>query len=211
MVHRKVVPNRPLHDKESLRRTALLLVWIGEIWNLLELVVALWTGIAASSVALVAFGLDSAIELFAGAVLILHLSREWQGDKAEGETRALRAVGATFFLLAGYIIVQAVATLSGWLPEPQESLPGMILIVASAVVMLFLYIGKTDIAGKLGSKALRAEAIESLVCDLQDLTVLAGLGLNAWLGWWWADPLAAIALTPFLVKEGLEAFKHHDD
>lgn len=72
--------------------------------------------------------------------------------------------------------------------------------------MFLLYLGKMPIAKKLSSRALRAEAIESLVCDLQDLTLLVGLGFNAWLGWWWADPVAALALIPFLIKEGREAF-----
>ena len=197
--------------RESLRRKALILVWIGEIWNLLELLFALWAGVAAGSIALVAFGLDSAIELFAGGVLIVHLSRDWRGKEVEGKGGALRMVGATFFLLAAYIIVQAVATLLGWFPEPKESLPGIALVISSAVVMLSLYLGKMPIARELESKALRAEAVESLVCDLQDLTVLAGLALNAWLGWWWADPVAATALTPFLIKEGLEAFGGHED
>jgi len=178
------------------------LVWAGESWNLLEMAVALWAGIAASSVALIAFGLDSIVELFAGAVLIRHLSQEWKGsENVRRERKALRLVGVTFFLLAVFIVFQ-----SGWLPEPRGSLLGISLVIASAAVMFLLYLGKMPIAKKLRSIALRAEAIESLVCDLQDLTVLVGLGLNAWLGWWWADPVAALALIPFLIKEGREAF-----
>ena len=183
------------------------MVWAGESWNLLEMAVALWAGIAASSVALIAFGLDSIVELFAGAVLIRHLSQEWKGsENVRRERKALRLVGVTFFLLAVFIVFQSAATLSGWLPEPRGSLLGISLVIASAAVMFLLYLGKMPIAKKLRSIALRAEAIESLVCDLQDLTVLVGLGLNAWLGWWWADPVAALALIPFLIKEGREAF-----
>jgi len=182
------------------------LVWAGEIWNLLEMAVALWAGIAASSVALIAFGLDSIVELFAGAVLIRHLGREWKGGEDAGsERRSLRLVGVTFFLLTAFIVFQSAATLSGWLPEPRESPLGIALVIASAGVMFLLYLGKMPIAKKLESGALRAEAIESLVCDLQDLTVLVGLGLNALVGWWWADPIAALALIPFLLKEGREA------
>lgn len=183
------------------------MVWAGESWNLLEMAVALWAGIAASSVALIAFGLDSIVELFAGAVLIRHLGREWKGSENVGrERRALRLVGVTFFLLTGFIVFQSTGTLSGWLPEPRESPLGISLVIASAAVMFLLYLGKMPIAKKLGSSALRAEAIESLVCDVQDLTVLVGLGFNALLGWWWADPMAALALIPFLIKEGREAF-----
>lgn len=195
-------------QREALRRRALRLVWIGELWNILEAGVALWSGVAAGSIALLAFGLDSLIELFAGGVLIWRLGKEWRGEQGEkAERKALRLVGATFFLLAGYILLQASATLLGWLAEPRESAVGIVLVVASALIMTVLYFGKTSIAKKLSSPALRAEAVESLVCDLQDLTLLVGLGANALWGWWWADPLAALALIPFLLREGWEAVK----
>jgi len=203
------VPDLAPVTVHTLRRRALVLVWAGESWNLLEMAVALWAGIAASSVALIAFGLDSIVELFAGAILIRHLSHEWKWSEKVGRLRdrkALRLVGATFFLLTAFIVFQSTATLSGWLPEPQGSPLGISLVILSAAVMTLLYLGKMPIAKKLGSRALRAEAIESLVCDVQDLTVLVGLGLNALLGWWWADPIAALALIPFLIKEGREAF-----
>jgi divalent metal cation (Fe/Co/Zn/Cd) transporter len=196
-------------ERNALRRRGLLLVWIGEGWNVLEAAVALWSAVAASSVALLAFGLDSLIEILAGLVLIWRLGREWKEGEAEAESKALRILGVSFFVLAAYIAIQATTTLLGWFPEPQESPLGILLVVASAAIMTFLYVAKSRIARKLGSRALRAEAIESLVCDLQDLTVLAGLGLNALLGWWWADPVAAIALIPFLLKEGIESFSEH--
>ncbi|MBI2328956.1 MAG: cation transporter [Chloroflexi bacterium] len=193
--------------KTGLRRRALLLVWIGEVWNIVEAGVAFWSGIAAGSIALLAYGLDALIELFAGAVLIWHLSREWQGQEHDEarEKKALWLVGITFFVLSAYIVVQAVATLLGWLAEPRESLVGIVLVVASAVVMTLLFFGKTNLAQKLGSPALRAEAKESLACDLQDLTLLLGLGANALWGWWWADPVAALILIPWLLKEGRES------
>ncbi len=196
----------PVIDRDALRRRALLLVWIGEAWNVLEAGVALWSAVTAGSVALLAFGLDSLIEIFAGGVLIWRLSREWKQEEEEAaERRALKLVGITFFLLVAYILGQSLATLVGWLPEPQESLIGIALVIASAFVMTVLFWAKSRIAKRLGSRALRAEAVESLICDLQDMTVLLGLGLNALLGWWWADPVAALALIPFLLKEGWEA------
>ena len=197
---------------DRLRKSALLLVWIGEIWNLLEMGVALWSGLRADSVALVAFGLDSFIELFVGFVLIWRLSKEWKGEEGEAaENRALKLVGVTFFLLAAFILLQSSATMLGWLPEPRPSPLGIVLVIASALVMTTLYFLKTDIAGKLGSRSLRAEAVESLVCDLQDLTLLLGLGLNALLGWWWADPAAALLLVLFLLKEGREALSGEEE
>ena len=204
-----------LARRTALRRTALLLVWTSELWNVLEAAVALWSGAAASSVALIAFGLDSLVELFAGGVLIWHLSREWGGVAAEeaSERKAHRLLGITFFLLSGYIVIQSVATVAGWFPEPRESLVGIVLVVASAAVMSVLYVKKVRIARELRSRALRAEAIETLVCDVQDLTVLLGLAANALVGWWWADPVAALALVPFLLREGWEGFvgEEHED
>lgn len=190
-------------DSASLRRLALYLVWTGEVWNVLEAGVALWSGFDASSVALISFGLDSFVELFAGGVLIWHLRKEWKGEEnADAERRAHRLVGITFFVLAAYILAQSSATLLGWLARPRESFVGILLILASAAVMSALYVKKKDVAQKLDSPALRAEAVETLVCDLQDLTVLIGLGLNAIAGSWWADPAAALALIPFLLREG---------
>lgn len=193
----------------SLKLRALLLVSIGEAWNVLEAGVALWSAIVASSVALLAYGLDSLIEIFAGAVLIWRLGGEWKGaDEEAAEKRALKLVGATFFLLAAYITIQSLATLLGLVAKPQESQIGILLVIASAIVMTALFWAKNRLAKGLGSRALRAEAIQSLMCDLQDLTVLLGLGLNAVSGWWWADPLAALALVPFMLKEGWEAINH---
>ncbi len=167
--------------------------------------VALWLGVNSGSIALLAFGLDSLIELFAGGVLIWRLGREWGKEEEEfAEAKAMRLVGITFFLLATYIFVQSLTVLIGWLPEPQESRLGIALVVSSALLMTILFRAKTGIAERLGSRALRAEALESLICDLQDLTVLLGLGFNALFGWWWADPAAALLLIPFLIKEGWE-------
>lgn len=172
-------------DLDQLKKKALLFVWIGEIWNLLEAGVALWSGVGAGSVALIGFGLDSILELAAGAILIWRLQSEWQDKDEENtaERKAQKLVGITFFVLAGYIFLQSVGTLFGYFPEPQQTTVGLILIVASAIVMTILYFKKMSIAEKLGSRSLRAEAKETLVCDLQDLTVLVGLGANVLFGW----------------------------
>ncbi|PVX23322.1 MAG: hypothetical protein CW716_12430 [Candidatus Bathyarchaeum sp.] len=196
-------------DRSSLQRKALILVWIGFLWNFLEAGIALWSAATSSSVALFAFGLDSIIEIFAGAVLIWRLNLK-DDKEQEAESRALKLVGVTFFLLAAFVAFQSVATLTGFLVVPQESFVGIVLVIASAVVMTVLYVWKTRLAKQLGSRALRAEAVESLMCDLQDLTVLAGLGLNVLFGWWWADPVAALVLIPFFIKEGREAFSDED-
>ena len=154
--------------------------------------------------------MDSIIELFAGAVLIWRFQKE-VSDESSTERKALRLVGVTFFLLSAFIIVQSTTTLLGYFSQPQESFTGIFITISSAVLMTVLFVFKKDIAYKLGSRALRAEAYESLVCDLQDLIVLVGLGLNILLGWWWADPLMAMALVPLLLKEGLEALRDDED
>ncbi len=113
-------------------------------------------------------------------------------------------------MLAAFVAFQSYATLTGFLFVPQESPVGIVLVVASALMMSVLYLGKSRLAKHLGSRALRAEAVESLMCNLQDLTLLAGLGLNALFGWWWADPVAALFLIPFFLKEGWESFSDTD-
>lgn len=192
-------------ESNALRRTALVLVLAGLLWNLVEAAVSLWAGVQDDSVAILAFGLDSIVELLAGGVLIwrLSLERDELEEKAV-EIRARRLLGLSFFLLATYVVLHSGANLMGWLPEPRSSPVGIGIVAASVVVMSGLYVGKMRIATKMQSRSLRSEAMESLLCDLQDLTILVGLGLNSLFAWWWADPLTALFLVPFLVKEGIE-------
>ena len=200
------------HDLTTLRRTALVLVLAGLLWNLVEAVVAFWAGFQAGSVAILAFGLDSIIELLAGGVLVWRLTMQGDEEEAEGaERRAQRLLGLTFFLLAAYVVLHSGASLLGFLPEPQPSLAGVAIVVASAVVMAVLYVGKMRIATRMQSHSLRAEAMESLFCDLQDFAILVGLGLNSLFSWWWADPVAALVLVPFFLKEARENFAGHAD
>ena len=203
---KEVSPLMPASD--TLRRTALVLVLAGLLWNTVEAGVSLWAGVQSGSVAILAFGLDSIVEILAGGVLMWRLRAE--GDESETESlerRAQRLVGLSFFLLAAYVVLHSGANLLGWLPEPQPSLAGIGIVVASAVVMAGLYVGKMRVATQMQSRSLRAEAMESLFCDLQDLTILVGLGLNSLFSWWWADPVSALFLVPFLVKEGRESFR----
>ena len=197
---------------DDLRRSALVLVSIGLAWNLVEAGVAFWAGARVGSVALIAFGLDSVIELFAGGVLVWRLRQE--GDEHENEDaerRAQRLIAISFFVLAAYVALHSAASLSGLLPEPEPSLVGIGIAVASALVMSVLYVAKMRVAARMQSRALRAEAVESLFCDLQDLAILVGLGFNALFAWWWADPVAALLLIPFFIKEGMENFSGHHD
>jgi divalent metal cation (Fe/Co/Zn/Cd) transporter len=196
-----------MSSQSNLRKKAIILVWIGEIWNVFEATIAIWAALIASSVALLAFGLDSLIELFAGAVMIWRFWKEKENIEGEIEKKALRLIGLTFFLLAIFILIQSIATLLGYFNQPQESVVGILITISSAIVMTVLFVYKNRIAKQIGSRALRAEAFQSLVCDLQDLIILVGLGLNALFTWWWADPVMALALVPFLIKEGIESFE----
>lgn len=193
----------------SLKRRALILVWIGEIWNIFEAAIALSTAVRFNSTSLAAFGLDSLVELAAGGILIWHLQREIAGEAAreEAERKAHRLVGVTFFILAAFVAVHSTASLAGILPEARPSAVGIVLIIASAALMTALYVLKTNVADKMNSPALRAEAKQSLYCDLQDVPVIVGLVASAFVGWWWADPLVALAIIPLFIREGLEGWR----
>jgi divalent metal cation (Fe/Co/Zn/Cd) transporter len=179
-------------------------------YNGVEAAVALWSGVAARSIALIGFGLDSTIELAAAGALLWRLRVEDRGaSSAEVESterRVLRFIGVTFLALAVYVSVQALLTLrSGEAPE--ESPVGIALAIASTVVMPLVSFGKLRAAKALGSESLRAEAKETLACSYLSLTLLVGLLANAAGGWWWADPVAALLMVPWLVREGLESVR----
>jgi divalent metal cation (Fe/Co/Zn/Cd) transporter len=177
-------------------------------WNVIEGIVAIAAGVAASSIALVGFGLDSYIEVASGAVLIWRLRKHGFGDEEEeeAEKRAVLFVGVTFLLLAIYVLYESGKKLY-FHEHPEESLIGIILAAVSLVVMPLLAIYKKKIAEKIHSRALRADALETLACSYLSLTLLLGLGANALFGWWWADPAAALAMIYFLVREGWEAIE----
>ncbi len=192
------------------RRIALRLVGATLGYNVLEAVVALWSGVAADSVALVGFGLDSVIESAAAVVMLRHLVLTDRGADPEvleaSEHRAHRFIGFTFFALAAYVVLQAGRSL--WLREPpQESIPGIVLAALSAVIMPAVAAWKLRVAKELGSPALRSEAKETLACAWLSVALLAGLGANAWAGWWWADPAVALLMVPWLGREGLEGVR----
>jgi divalent metal cation (Fe/Co/Zn/Cd) transporter len=184
------------------------------LYNALEAFVALWAGIQAESVALVGFGLDSTIEMAAATVVLWRMGIEARGADASRVERAERLVrrfvGATFLALAAYVLIQSVWVLWTGRP-PAESVIGIVLAVASLVIMPLIALGKFNVAREIGSAALRAEAKETLACSYLSFCLLLGLSANALVGWWWADPVAAMLMVPWLVKEGLEGFDDEDD
>ena len=170
-------------------------------WNTLEALVALLAGFVAGSVALVGFGFDSLIEVASGTALLWRLHR---GERAE--RAALRIVGGCFVALALYIACESALTL--WSREaPRGSIPGVALTAASIVVMRLLARAKRHAAASMGSAALRADARQSEFCMYLSAIVLGGLLLNTLLGWWWADPLAALAMVPIIAREGIDALR----
>lgn len=180
-------------------------------WNVLEGIVAVAAGTIASSVALIGFGVDSFVETASGAVVGWRLRDELRGrspGEAERlERRAARVAGALLLVLGLYIVLDAGRRLLGFGEEARESPVGILLTALSLVVMPVLGWAKLRTARALGSGALRADAYETITCAWLSLTTLAGLMLNATLGWWWADPLAALALGPLIVREGLAGWR----
>jgi len=159
--------------------------------------------IRAGSTALAGFGLDSLIEIFASVVVIWQL----KGGSHERERRALRLIGSAFFLLAVYVLAQSVWTIvSGVHPIPSPL--GMIWLAVTVVVMSLLAGGKLVTGRALGNLVLRTEARVTLIDAALAAAVLAGIGLNALAGWWWADPAAGLVIVYYGVKEGREAFAH---
>lgn len=191
-------------------RRALALVALTAAYNALEAVIALAAGLRAGSIALIGFGLDSVIELAAALAVLYRMAAERAGAPHERvervERRVRRFVGWTFVLLAGYVTLEAGAGL--WRREtPGESVLGIALAVVSLIVMPVLAWAKLRAATALGSRALAAEARETLACAYLSACLLLGLGLHAALGWWWADPVAALGMVPWLVHEAREAME----
>jgi len=188
-------------------RIGIWLVGATMAYNVIEAVVALWSGAAAESIALVGFGLDSVIECVAAGALLWRLRVGARGADAEAleqaERRVHRLVGVTFLLLALYVSGEAAWTL--WTKAaPAPSTIGIILAVASLVIMPLVAWGKLRAAREIVSHALQAEAKETLACSYLSFTLLLGLTANAAAGWWWADPVSALVMVPWLVKEGRE-------
>ena len=171
-------------------------------WMAVELIVAVGSGVAAKSPALVAFGGDSAIELFSAWLV---LRRFKAGDGSEGATA--RWAAWLLVVLAVFIVLGSAVSL--WFPglRPEPSWVGILLLAAAAVIMPGLGRAKRRLAAQLDSASLRADAAQSSACAYLSWIALAGLLFNAWLGWAWADSAAALGLLPFVVREAREAFE----
>jgi divalent metal cation (Fe/Co/Zn/Cd) transporter len=174
-------------------------------WNSIECVVALIAGSLAGSVALVGFGFDSAIEVASSLAALWRLRRDGDHARREASERTTaRIIGACFLLLAGYVLLNAVDVFRRH-ELPERSIPGLVLAALSVIVMPVLVRYKRRVAARLGSGALEAEARQTRVCAYLSAILVAGLGFNAWLGWWWADPFAGLVMVPLIAWEGWQA------
>jgi cation diffusion facilitator family transporter len=196
-----------LDRRRALHRRALRLEYFTVGWNLIEGVVAIGAGLLAGSVALIGFGVDSSIEVISALGLLWRLRKAGPdatvAEERGAERRALYVVAATFFLLAAYIAYEAEMALLGR-EEPDRSAVGLVLSVLSLAIMPVLAYGKQRTGRELGSRALVADSVETWVCSYLSLALLAGVGLHELFGWWWADPVGALAMLPVIVWQGWE-------
>ena len=181
-------------------------------WNVIEGALAVSAAVATGSVALLGFGLDSFVESASGLILIWRLAQERHDVDMSREViealdqRAHRLVGGTLFLLGGYVVIDGVQAL--WrVEQPETSVMGLVLVSVSIAVMWWLAKAKRDAAQRLGSKALEADSFQTLACWWLSIVTLAGIGLNAAFGWWWADPVAALGVAGLILREGVEAWR----
>jgi divalent metal cation (Fe/Co/Zn/Cd) transporter len=191
-------------------KKALRLEWILISYNTLEAAASIFFGISAESVALIGFGLDSIIEVACAGILIWRLVCHSNVEDEEArEKKALFFVGVTFFLLAAYVGYESISKLLRH-EVPQVSIAGIVIAALSMIIMPSLGLAKRKIAKQIKSKALEADATETMICAYLSVILLIGLGLNALFGWWWADPIAGFVMVYFLIKEGREAVSGED-
>jgi divalent metal cation (Fe/Co/Zn/Cd) transporter len=189
---------------------ALRLEYLTVAWNAVEAVIAIWAALAVGSIALLGFGIDSVVEMSSGLILLWRLRTEAHHERPIDlealDRRAHRLVGLSLFLLAAYVAFEAVKAL--WAQErPEPTLVGMGLAALSLPVMLWLGRAKRRTARSLDSHAMESDAFQTTACMWLSAITLIGIGLNALFGWWWADPLAALAMVFFIGQEGREAWR----
>ena len=194
--------------RSELERRALWLEYLTITWNLVEGVVAIGAGFLAGSIALVGFGFDSMIEAFAASVVVWQLKGS---SSEEREHRALRMIAVTFFVLAAYVTLESVRDLLSH-EEPSQSTVGIVLAIVSLIVMPTLGLLKRKTGEAMNSRVLIADSAETFLCSWLSGILLLGLVLNATVGWWWADPVAALGIAWLALREGREAWSgEHDD
>lgn len=198
-------------ERRALIRRGLLLNYATIGYNTVEAVVSLIAGLLAGSVALLGFGIDSVIEVTASGAAQWRLRSDAEPELRERvERMSLRVIGVCFLGLAVYVTIDAGKAL--WLRErPSRSILGVVILALSVFVMPLLARAKHEVADKMQSGALRAEAKQTSLCAYLSIIALAGVALNAAFGWWWADPVAALAMVPIIVVEGIAGVRARAD
>jgi divalent metal cation (Fe/Co/Zn/Cd) transporter len=198
-------PAIPPADRARLIRRTRALAWAGIGWHVLECAIAVAAGLAASSIALIGFGIDSAIESAAGLVVVWLFGSRRAGS-AIAERRAQLLIAASFLVLAAYVAVEAVGSLiSG--TQPTVSWVGIALAAVTAPTMPLLARYKRRLGRQLGSHATVSEGAQTMLCAYLSVCLLVGLGANALLGWWWADPVCALVIAAAAVREGVLSWR----
>lgn len=194
-------------DRATLVRRGLRLNYATIAYNVVEALVSLAAGVAAGSIALIGFGIDSVIEVTASGAAQWRLRADVdQMRRARAEQVTLRVIGWSFLALAVYVAADAAASL--WTRErPDRSIVGTVVLMMSVLVMPLLARAKRRVARALDSASLEAEATQTSLCAYLSAIALAGVALNVVAGWWWADPVAALAMTPIIAREGLEGIR----
>jgi divalent metal cation (Fe/Co/Zn/Cd) transporter len=183
------------------------LEWFTVAYNSLEAVASLVAGWLAGSIALVGFGLDSVIEVTSGAALLWRLHLDSNSRKREtAEQTALKIVGICFLALAVYVSWESLGSLFER-KAPERTILGIVIATVSVIVMPLLAKAKRRVAGEIGSAALAADSKQTSLCSYLSFILLAGLGLNAAFGWWWADPTAGLLMVPIIACEGIDALR----
>ena len=202
----------PINRRAADLQLALLLTYITLGWMTIEGAASLLLGWASKSLLLEAFGIDSVVELFSAGVLLWRLRVEAKGNADEArvenvEHRAARLVGYTLYLLVLYVICNSAYGLfvAHRVTDTHESVWGILIGLVAKIGMPILAGFKLKVAARLNSRALRADAIESITCGYLSIVLMVGLAATWLLGWWWLDSVAALALIPFLIKEGRAA------
>lgn len=194
---------------EQLRR-GLALEYFSLTWNVGEAVVGIAAGVAAASVALVGFGLDSVVEAASASIIVWRLTAERRGRHADAlERPAIKAVAIAFWALAAYVGTKAIVDLVA-ANRPEESRAGIILASISLVGMPLLAVAKRRTSKRLGSHAMHADARQTVLCTYLSAALLVGLVANAAMGWWWADPVAAIVIALVAAREGYQLWTTED-
>ena len=196
-------PTLTTAERTRLGRRAQLLAGASVTYNVIEAVIAVTAGIVAGSVALVGFGLDSVVEVSSGLIIVWQFRHRLPESR---EQQALRLMAVSFFALAAYVSFESVRALLGD-HDPDPSMVGIGLAVASLVVMPFLSWAQRRTGRALGSNAVVADSTQTLLCTYLSAVLLVGLVLNATLGWSWADPIAGLVIAAVAVREGLEAWR----